>query len=106
MDLGQEESAAASPGASIGPRKKGSYLRDLTTLQTAAAPPWELHSLQARVGRRIKHYARCDKPIRMHSPLHHSSHGACLLHCSSMTCRPISIDSGMAAASLSSMLPV
>ena len=55
----QEESAAASPGSSIGPKKKGSYLRDLTTLQTAAAPPWELHGLQARVGRRIKHYARC-----------------------------------------------
>ena len=59
MDLSQEESAVASPGASIGPKKKGSYLRDLTTLQTAAAPPWELHGLQARVGRRIKHYARC-----------------------------------------------
>ena len=60
MDFSQEESAAASPGSSIGPKKKGSYLRDLTTLQTAAAPPWELHGLQARVGRRIKHYARCE----------------------------------------------
>lgn len=59
MDLSEEEPAAGSPGSSIGPKKKGSYLRDLTTLQTAAAPPWELHGLQACVGRRIKHYARC-----------------------------------------------
>lgn len=40
-------------------KKQGSYLRDVTTLQTAAAPSWELHGLQIRVGRRVRHYTRC-----------------------------------------------
>ncbi len=40
-------------------KKRASYLRNVTTLQTAAAPPWELHGLQIRVGRRVRHYSRC-----------------------------------------------
>ena len=100
MDLGQEESAAASPGSSIGLKKRGSYLRDLTTLQTAAAPPWELHGLQARVGRRIKHYARCGSALRMRSPLRPGGHSACLPHCGNVTCRHTSIDPSVATASL------
>jgi hypothetical protein len=38
--------------------RRGSYLRDITTLETAAAPTWELHGLQSRVARRVKHYIR------------------------------------------------
>ena len=40
-------------------RRRGSYLRQVTTLQTAAAPPWELTGLQARVPRRARSFARC-----------------------------------------------
>ncbi|KAK9908805.1 hypothetical protein WJX75_003140 [Coccomyxa subellipsoidea] len=42
-------------------KKQGSYLRDVTTLQTAAAPPWDLHGLQIRVGRRVRHYTRAQE---------------------------------------------
>jgi len=56
IDLGPEEPVAGTSGSG---KKKGAYLRELTTLQTAAAPPSELHGLTARVGRRVKHYARC-----------------------------------------------
>lgn len=56
IDLGPEEPVAGTSGSS---KRKGAYLRELTTLQTAAAPPSELHGLTARVGRRVKHYARC-----------------------------------------------
>jgi hypothetical protein len=56
-DRGDEEEGAA--GASGKPRgRQGSYLRDITTLETAAAPSWELHGLQTRVARRVKHYSR------------------------------------------------
>ena len=56
IDLGREEPVARTSGSG---KKKGAYLRELTTLQTAAAPPSELHGLTARVGRCVKHYARC-----------------------------------------------
>ena len=55
IDMGTEVPAAGTPGSA---KKMGAYLRELTTLQTAAAPPWELHGLQPRVSRRVKHYAR------------------------------------------------
>ena len=47
-------------------KKQGTYLRDITTLQTAAAPPWELHGLQIRVGRRVRHYTRCCLDYLLH----------------------------------------
>ena len=56
IDMGPEAPAAGAPGSA---KKKGAYLRELTTLQTAAAHSTELHGLQARVSRRIKHYSRC-----------------------------------------------
>ena len=99
MDLGQEEPAVGSQGSSSGPKKKGSYLRALTTLQTAAAPPWELHGLQARVGRRIKHYARCGSPSPSRAPFS-ASLWPCLPHYGNMTCRYTSIDFSVAPARL------
>lgn len=59
IDMGLEPPAAGASGTEGSAKKNGAYLRALTTLQTAAAPPWELHGLQARVSRRIKHYSRC-----------------------------------------------
>lgn len=40
-------------------KKRGSYLREVTTLQTAAVAPWELHGLQIRVGHRARRYSMC-----------------------------------------------
>ena len=39
-------------------RQRGHTCRDLTTLQTAAAPAWDLQGLHPRIGRHIKHYSR------------------------------------------------
>lgn len=55
IDMGPEVPATSAAGNA---KKKGAYLRELTTLQTAASPAWELHGLQRRVSRRIKHYSR------------------------------------------------
>ena len=42
-----------------GQNRRGSYLRGVTTMLTAAAPEWELHGLQARVARRVTRLSRC-----------------------------------------------
>ena len=51
MDLGEDDDG--------GQNRRGSYLRGVTTVLTAAAPEWELRGLQARVPRRVTHLSRC-----------------------------------------------
>lgn len=55
--------------------RHGSFLRAITTLQTAAAPAWELQGLQARVARRVRHLSRCAA-------------GSSLPHCTAHALRP------------------
>lgn len=59
IDLEGGEPGSGTSGAAGSAKPKGAYLRELTTLQTAAAPAWDLQGLHPRIGRHIKHYSRC-----------------------------------------------
>ena len=59
IDLEGGELGSDTSGATGSTKRKGSYLRELTTIQTAAAPAWDLQGLHPRIGRHIKHYSRC-----------------------------------------------
>ena len=88
IDMGPEEPAPGTSAPEGGPKKKGAYLRELTTLQTAAAPSAELHGLQARVNRRVKQYSRCAKGAT-HSFCSPTSERRCRVHSATLPwCRP------------------
>ena len=59
IDLEVVEPGSGTSGAAGSAKPKGAYLRELTTLQTAAAPAWDLQGLHPCIGRHIKHYSRC-----------------------------------------------